>query len=275
MPRPRAVTTRWLVRFGYDGSSFAGWARQPARRTVEGEILAGLRRAGLEGDGSATRVEVASRTDRGVSARANALLIDSPLPGAALLRLLNGLSPEIFFAAASPVSEAFRLRSPTRRVYRYFEPWNGEHEDRWRSAARLFRGPVDVRTFGRGFSGSRPTFRELESVSIRSIPGGLEIDAIARSFVWGMVRKIVSALREHAEGRVSLSRLELAIAGKERLSLPLANPERLVLWDVEYPISWQHHRAGPSRRQASWQRGAIDGQWARAAILRSLIESTA
>ncbi|MCI4322345.1 MAG: hypothetical protein L3K05_08590, partial [Thermoplasmata archaeon] len=64
---------------------------------------------------------MASRTDRGVSARGNALALTSPLPGAGLLRALNGLRPEIFFTAATEVEEAFRPRAARSRTYRYWE----------------------------------------------------------------------------------------------------------------------------------------------------------
>ena len=81
---------RWLVRFGYDGRSFAGWARQPGLRTVEGELLRGLVRLGVVPSADAARVAVASRTDRGVSARANAFVLSTDLPSRVLLRSSTG-----------------------------------------------------------------------------------------------------------------------------------------------------------------------------------------
>ncbi|HEY6238704.1 MAG TPA: tRNA pseudouridine(38-40) synthase TruA, partial [Thermoplasmata archaeon] len=66
MPAGPTVPPRWLVRFGYDGSGFAGWARQPGRRTVEGELHEGIVRAKVAASAEAARPRVASRTDRGV-----------------------------------------------------------------------------------------------------------------------------------------------------------------------------------------------------------------
>ncbi len=136
----RRTTSRWLVRFGYDGTAFHGWARQPGLRTVEGEIRRGLLRSAAVQSGEALSIEVASRTDRGVSARANALAFRSPLPGATLLRTLNGIDPDIFFTAATLVPEEFRVRRAVRRTYHYFEAIRSQNPALRDEAARLVRG---------------------------------------------------------------------------------------------------------------------------------------
>ena len=260
--------TRWLVRFGYDGRPFAGWARQPARSTVEGAIDRGVARHGLPV--SRAPYSVASRTDRGVSAVGNALALTSALPGASLLRSLNGLSPEIFFTHATPVDESFRVRSATSRVYLYFESPTPEHLERWRSAARLFTGEIDARSFGRGLPGDWPQWRNIESVRLRPEPTGLEIEVTAPSFVWGMVRKIVAALREIGSGRLDEPRLQSAIVGRRRLALPMAEPEPLVLWDVRYPVRWAHTWLGPNRSQIRAWSGARTEALARQRVLETL-----
>lgn len=261
---------RWLVRFGYDGSQFCGWARQPGLRSVEGEIRAGILRQGVAASPEAARLEVASRTDRGVSARANVLALSSERSGAALLRCLNGIAPDIFCTAAVSVPEWFRVRRAVRRVYRYFEPSDPSAVGRWQEAARLFRGPVDVRSFGRGLPAGAPALRTVEAVEITPVPGGLVVELRAPSFVWGMVRKIVGALREHDQGRLSIARLRAALQGRERLTLPLAEADRLVLWEVEYPMAWTLVWSGPNRHQSATQVRARDSHWAREEVLRSL-----
>ena len=51
----------------YDGTDFSGWAAQPARRTVEGVLSAGLTTVFRAPD--PVRLTVAGRTDAGVHAR--------------------------------------------------------------------------------------------------------------------------------------------------------------------------------------------------------------
>jgi tRNA U38,U39,U40 pseudouridine synthase TruA len=102
------------------------------------------------------------------------------------------------------------------------------------------------------------------------IKGGLVVEVRAPSFVWGMVRKIIAALREYDAGRVTLSQLEGAVRGQVRLTLPMAEPEGLVLWDVEYPVQWTVHWKGPNRRQADRARAQTDALWMRSRVLAAL-----
>src|SRR6188474_1077895 len=57
---------RYRARVEYDGTDFAGFALQPGRRTVQGELERALAR--LSADGRGGRVEAAGRTDAGVHA---------------------------------------------------------------------------------------------------------------------------------------------------------------------------------------------------------------
>ena len=96
------------------------------------------------------------------------------------------------------------------------------------------------------------------------------VEVRAPSFVWGMVRKIVASFREVEAGRVSVDRLEAALHGRARLTLPMAEPERLVLWEVEYPSPWHYRWTGPNRHQSEWERAARDDLWSRQELLDEL-----
>jgi tRNA pseudouridine38-40 synthase len=239
---------------------------------VQGEIERGLSRFHVPG--AEGTVSVASRTDRGVSAAGNALALESELPGPSVLRALNGISPVIYFTRCTRITQEFRVRSATRRVYRYFEPTPASHLATWREAARLFSGTIDVRSLGRGLPSGREHRRAVDRVDVRVSSGRLELEVIAPSFVWGMVRKIVGALREVDAGRLPLSRLASVLRGHERLTLPMAEPEPLVLWDVEYPIEWEYAWVGPTRPQARWWEEARNELVSRGRLLESLIEGS-
>lgn len=265
--------TRWVVRFGYDGTGFGGWARQPSERTVEGLIQDGVRRFDLAPSLAVARLEVASRTDRGVSARANALALSSDLSAPALLRRLNAISPDIFFTAAAEAPTGFRLRAAQRRIYRYFDPGGAARPRTWARASALFRGAVDVRSFGRGVPVLGPVWRIVDRVAVMERASGRIIEVRAPSFVWGMVRKIVAALREVDRGHLSLGRLERAVSGRDRLMLPLAEPEGLILWAVEYPrMKWSTDWAGPNRYQVAFAARLRGGLWQRSRVADLLFE---
>jgi tRNA pseudouridine38-40 synthase len=262
---------RWLVRFGYDGVGRWGWARQPGRPTVEGDI-----RAGLVGIGARVLdpdVEVASRTDRGVSARGNALALTSRLGGVPLLRALNGIAADVWFTAATPIPEAFVVRRARRRVYRYFEHGRGAPDRRIEEAVRLLEGRIDVRSFGRDLSRSSPVWREVEAVTVTSAGAGWVVEVRAPSFVWGMVRKIVAALRAVDEGRLTPALLGRVVGGEKRLSLPMAEPEPLVLWDVEYDLPWEVRWRGPNRHQREHLRAGVAASLARMDLFEAVGES--
>ena len=244
---------RWVLRFGYDGHDFDGWARQPGRRTVEGVLLAELQRRGLARPASAAHLEVASRTDGQVSARANALAVDLPLDGAAVLRAMNGLAPPIFFTAAAPAPPGFRVRSALDREYRYYLPGTRARAGRLDAIARSLPSSIDVRSFGRGIRSPIPVLRPLGSVRARYDGTGVRVDVRARSFVWGMVRKIVAGLLEVEAGRWTVGDLIAAADGAQPRPLPLAPPDALLLWEVRLPIRWTV-RAGPApaRQAAHW-----------------------
>ena len=89
---------------GYDGTAFAGWAAQPAQRTVEEVLVRALARVVRLPD--VPRLVVAGRTDSGVHARHQVAHVDLPLslwsaapgrsdvpPGRALVRRLTGVLP--------------------------------------------------------------------------------------------------------------------------------------------------------------------------------------
>jgi tRNA pseudouridine38-40 synthase len=264
-------TQRWIVRFGYDGLAFHGWARQPGLRTVEGEILRGLVRRGLVSSAAEAALEVASRTDRGVSAVGNALALSTERPGPIVLRALNAISPELFFTAGARLPEGYRVRHAVRRVYRYFEPSAGRDLARWRAGARLFSGTVDVRSLGRGLSSTEPIWRTLESVRVEPLGELFCVEVRAPSFVWGMVRKIVASLRALDRGQLSGAKLTAALAGRERLTLPMAEPERLLLWSVEYPFAWDLRWSGPTRPQARWWTSAQETLSVRTQLVDAMI----
>jgi tRNA pseudouridine(38-40) synthase len=228
-------------------------------------------RFGIAGPPSFGRLEAASRTDRGVSARGNALAVSTGYSAAATLRAMNGIDPAIWFTAVRTIPEMYRVRGAVRRVYRYYAAPDGKEHAAERAAAALFAGSVDVRSLGRSIPRDAPVRRPIEAVEVLAAPdGGRTIEVRAPSFVWGEVRKIVAALQEVDAGRLPLARLRAALAGEHRLTLPTVPPEPLVLWDVEYAEPWTHTWRGPNRQQRErlaeqrslgWSRSQWLGQW--------------
>jgi tRNA pseudouridine38-40 synthase len=106
------VSARLLLE--YDGSEFAGWARQPGMRTVQEVVEQAL--ATLLPD--PVELTVAGRTDRGVHARGQ---VASHGGGPAAARALNALLPrDVSVLASERAPDGFDARRDARsRTYRY------------------------------------------------------------------------------------------------------------------------------------------------------------
>jgi tRNA pseudouridine38-40 synthase len=106
------VAARLLLE--YDGTAFAGWARQPGQRSVQEELetaLAVVRR-------SPVSLTVAGRTDAGVHALGQvASHPGSPAPARSLNALLP---PDVAVLASEPAADGFDARrDATSRAYVY------------------------------------------------------------------------------------------------------------------------------------------------------------
>ncbi len=112
---------RLRLDLGYDGTDFSGWAKQPARRTVQGEIEAALGR--ILRLPRAPVPDRGGRTDAGVHARgqvAHVDLADDIEEPAQLLRRLAGCSPDVRVNRVSVAPEGFDARfSALSRRYGY------------------------------------------------------------------------------------------------------------------------------------------------------------
>src|SRR4051812_29887228 len=106
------------MNLAYHGAGFDGWAAQPGRRTVQGELEAALERI----LGAPTGLTVAGRTDAGVHAwgQVASFQFDRD-PPEELARALNSLTgPDLAVLSAEPAAEGFDARRDARsRTYCY------------------------------------------------------------------------------------------------------------------------------------------------------------
>jgi tRNA pseudouridine38-40 synthase len=99
----------------YDGRGFAGWARQPDRRTVQGEVERALGTVLAE---QAVPVTVAGRTDRGVHAWGQVCSYEHEAVDP--LRLNAVLPTDVAVLECNPARDGFDARGDARaRTYCY------------------------------------------------------------------------------------------------------------------------------------------------------------
>jgi len=215
----------------YDGTDFSGWALQPGRRTVEGELGSALRT--VLRTPAPPRLTVAGRTDAGVHARGQVVHVDldagvwAALPGrsdrspesAAVTRLRGVLPGDVLVRAVSVAPPGFDARfSALRRRYLYRLCDRPEALDPLRrrdtvmvrrpldldglgAAARSLVGLHDFAAFCRRREGAT-TVRTLLEYSWRRLDDGvLEATVVADAFCHSMVRSLVGAVVPVGEGR--------------------------------------------------------------------------
>ena len=226
---------RLRLDLAYDGTDFSGWARQPERRTVQGEIEQALGRI-LRLGGPAT-LTVAGRTDAGVHARGQVAHVDVPegslaeLDGnrgplgvderlSTLVRRLGGvLAPDVRVYRVSVAPGGFDARFSAvfrRYAYRVSDAMGGPDPLRRRevvwhnrpldlgalnaAAARLL-GEHDFAAFCKKREGAT-TIRELQRLEWVREPGGtLVATVVADAFCHSMVRALVGSLLAAGDGR--------------------------------------------------------------------------
>lgn len=222
---------RIAVRFAYLGEGFSGSQMQPGARTVEGEMRSALLRVcHLEGDDLG--LSIASRTDKGVNALGNVAAFNTGFKDPdALLRALNAVSDGVYYTAYSWVGDDFYPRHASSREYRYVLPSEGLDPELARECAGLFVGEHDFARFCR--PDGKPTVVTIDSINVSKDGDVLVLTYRARFFLWNMVRRTASAIREVASGHSTLQDVRDALDGRD-VNFGVARADALTLTDVSY-----------------------------------------
>jgi tRNA pseudouridine38-40 synthase len=223
---------RYALKFGYNGRGFSGYARQPDLRTVEGEIIQALEKTQIIKDLDGSRFQSASRTDKGVSARGNVIALDTEFRKKEILGALNAHLKHIRFYGLAEVDEGFNPRYASQRWYRYILFDEEIDVEKIKEAAKVFEGKHDFSNFAR--VEEKDPVRTIEEIEITKEQNILILDFRAQNFLWHMVRRIVKAMFEYANGEIPLDDIKKALNAKENVDFGIAPPEPLILMDVQY-----------------------------------------
>lgn len=250
-----------VLTVSYVGDGFAGFARQPGMRTVQGEVERAL--------AVTLRREVttvgAGRTDAGVHALGQVMSFeaDGSEPADHILRRsLNALVGEgIAIRDVRRAREGFSARhSAVLREYRYrlvvgpvpplfLAPvawWvRGELDvEAMQAASAHLVGEHDFRSFcvTASAEGKRTT-RRVDAIELfgEQLLGedSLVIRVTGNAFLHSMVRVLVGTLAEVGAGRRAPDWTADVLAARQRSAAgPTAPAHGLTLWDVEYADGW-------------------------------------
>ena len=254
-------TVRWRLDLGYDGTNFSGWATQPGRRTVQGELESWIRRI-LRLD-EPVQLVCAGRTDAGVHARGQVAHVDLRsmliIDGAPLSRRLNKVlrgdcvirritaAPPGFDARFAAIWRRYVYRLsdggvPPDPLYRsQIAQLNAEVDlDRLNEEAATLVGLRDFGAFCRRRDGAS-TIRNLLELAARRVPSGpmagvIECTARADAFCHSMVRSVIGALVAVATGQRDHEWLAaITERGVRDSSITVMPATGLTLEEVGYP----------------------------------------
>jgi tRNA pseudouridine38-40 synthase len=237
----------------YDGTGFAGWARQPGLRTVQGVLEEALQTilGRHDAEGEPLCLTVAGRTDRGVHAwgqvasyrhealdpaRWNALLPED------VAVLGCEPAPESCDARRDALSRTYcyrvlnrRARSVFMRTSTLFWPRQLDREALSACAAALV-GTHDFTAFTPTETDHVRFTRDVLAAGWRADGDVLELWIEADTFMRHMNRVLVGTMLEVAEGRRSLEDFTRLLQGASRREAgPTAPPHGLALASVRYP----------------------------------------
>ena len=239
------MTSRMLLE--YDGTGFAGWARQPGQRTVQDEIEQALRTILREDDVTLT---VAGRTDRGVHAwgqvasyeheAVDPLRLNALLPRDVAVLDCNP-APEGFSARHHAISRTYCYRGLHRRARSVWHEnralWHG-----WRldvdalgACAGAVVGTHDFTAFTPSDTYHTRFRRDVLAAQWRIEGDLLEFWITADTFVRQMNRVLVGTMLEVATGRRALEDFAVLLDGAPRSAAgPTAPAHGLALAAVGY-----------------------------------------
>jgi tRNA pseudouridine38-40 synthase len=242
----------------YDGTDFHGWQFQTNKSTVQGEIVAVLRRITQEN----VQLVGAGRTDAGVHAlgQVGSFRTQSALSAIEFQRALNALlPPTIRIIAAEEKGPDFSARWSARgKVYRY-RIYRGKvvppmlwryvlhypfplDEQAMANAAARFVGVHDFSSFAASTGSEdddreRNMEREIFSADLKRTDEGQELwfTVHGRSFLRYMVRKMVGTLLEVGRGKLTPDDIDKLYSLKDRSkSGPTVPPQGLFMVSVDH-----------------------------------------
>lgn len=240
-----SFTTRLLL--AYDGTDFAGWARQPGLRTVQDEVetaIATILRDPIP-------VTVAGRTDAGVHAWGQVVSYDAEALDP--LRLNGVLPPDVAVLESTPMPPGFNARHDARSRTYCFRILNRRARDpfsrttAWWVARPLDRAALDACAAAlvgtHDFTAFTPTQTEhvrferdvFDAHWHETEPGSLEFWITADTFMRHMNRVLVGTMADVAHGLGTPDDFAFLLTGRPRSEAgATAPPHGLALASVAY-----------------------------------------
>lgn len=254
----------------YNGAHFHGWQKQPALRTVQGElerILTVVTRSAVG------PLHAAGRTDAGVHARGQVVTFKTEQE-LDLRSVANGVShlmkgeltvisaeyaPDGFHPGISSTHKQYSYRILNRSTPAVLDAhmvWHISHTlnlERMQEDAKLLVGTKDFSSFRDSTCTARSTIKTIYSSTFRQYGDMIVYEVIGSGFLKQMVRNIVGTLTDIGRGRIRVRSFNDIIFALDRRQAGVTAPAHGLSLDwVSYaPLPQEFQGPGDSRSHRS------------------------
>ena len=249
---PKSGLLRFRLDLSYDGTNYAGWAKQPDQHTIQGALESALSKIiGID-----VEILAGGRTDAGVHATGQVAHIDIPETFTETenlaYRLNRVLEPDIRVKRIALAPKNFHARfSAKSRSYIYkiidnnevVPPLNRFDTATWyrklderamNMAVKALLGKHDFKAFCK-HNPDLNTVRDLKEFKFRRNGNLLEARVTANAFCYSMVRNLIGAAVCIGEGRYEKDWIIKVLQERERVSDSYVFPASgLTLAEIKY-----------------------------------------
>ncbi|MFX1385136.1 MAG: tRNA pseudouridine synthase A [Promethearchaeota archaeon] len=233
---------KYLFKMYYIGSKFHGSQRQLTVLTIEDRLILELKKKNYLTEVRNSEFEFASRTDRYVSARGACFTcITNKKP--ILMEINSGLPHEMGVWAYSEVPLDFSARrNALLRKYLYIFPTPISYLKKaygldikiMKKACKKLEGRHDFINFSKREANVVNTIKDMKSVVLSTYNDYLIFKFKSKSFLRQQIRRTVRKLIELGTNVISYEDFLKLFNKDEIFSYQPANPDGLILWDIDY-----------------------------------------
>ncbi len=234
---------KYLIKYYYIGEEqFFGSQRQKSLLTIDDCIINALIEKKYLINVKQSNFEIASRTDKHVSARGSCLsFITNKKP--ILMEINTALPPSIGMYGLTEVPLNFSARfSALSRHYKYILPIpiinQGEKGSLdlaiMNKACKELEGQHDFSNFSKKGKKEVKTVRDLDFSQTNIVDEFLIFDFKSKSFLRQQVRRMVKKILELGQGKINHDEFLKLFDTKLAISYQPADAHGLILWDIKY-----------------------------------------
>lgn len=231
--------TKIALKIAYIGTKYFGSQRQTFFSTIDGEIINVLESLNLINKNDPNFYVSCCRTDSKVHALSYIVCFYTDKKILPYSKIINSklIKKDIFVYSHAYVESDFNPRyNSISRTYCY-TLLNDENYDieYIKECSKLFIGEHDFINFSKHDKNNKNTIRVINRIDIEADKKYIFFKVEANSFLWNMVRKIVSFLSLVGKHIYSIEDIKIILNSKDmNLNIKPSNPNGLILLDVKY-----------------------------------------